>query len=84
MRKATLEKVQARHGDYVDSSAKRPILIVRDGEPVAMLLGIHPKRRQTPAKLRAVLKNAWKDFEKHGGIAHEKFWKELASETRKT
>ena len=59
MRKATLEKVQARLGDYVDSSAKRPILIVRDGEPVAMLLGIHPKRRQTPAKLRAVTSGRW-------------------------
>jgi hypothetical protein len=25
-----------------------------------------------------VLKRAWKDFEKHGGIPHEQFWNDLA------
>jgi antitoxin (DNA-binding transcriptional repressor) of toxin-antitoxin stability system len=84
VKKATLEKVQARLGDYVTSSAKHPVLIIRDGEPVAMLVGLARRERRTPVKLRDVLKRAWKDYEEHGGIRHEDFWKELAKEVGKS
>ena len=80
MKKATLEKVQARLGEYVASSAKHPILILRDGEPVAMLVGLDPKARRPPAKLRDVLTRAWEDYEEHGGIPADQFWKDLAKE----
>ena len=79
MKKALLETVQARLGEYVTSSAKHPVLIVRDGEPVAMLIGLD-KHSRTAVKLQAVLKCAWKDYEEHGGIPHDKFWKDLAKE----
>ena len=80
MKKATLEKVQARLGEYVTSSAKQPILILRDGEPVAMLVGLARKEQRSPIKLRSILKRAWKDYEERGGIPHEIFWKDLAKE----
>ncbi len=80
MRKATLEKVQARLGEYVASSVKHPVLILRDGEPVAMLVGLARKEQRTPVKLRDVLKRAWKDYEEHGGIPHKDFWEALAKE----
>ena len=80
MKKATLEKVQAGLGEYVASSAKHTILILRDGEPVAMLVGLDPKARRPPAKLRDVLKRAWENYEEHGGIPQERFWKDLAKE----
>jgi antitoxin (DNA-binding transcriptional repressor) of toxin-antitoxin stability system len=79
VKKALLETVQARLGEYVLSSVKNPVLIVRDGEPVALLIGLD-KQSRTPVKLRTVLKRAWKDYEEHGGISHEEFWKELAKE----
>ena len=82
MKKATLEKVQARLGEYVASSAKTPVLILLDGEPVAMLVGLDRKERGSPTKLRRVLKRAWKDYEEHGGVSHEQFWQELAKEVR--
>ena len=80
MKKAPLEKVQARLGQYVALSAKDPILILHDGEPVAMLVGLARKKHLTPLKLRTVLKRAWKDYEEHGAIPHEQFWKVLAEE----
>jgi prevent-host-death family protein len=80
VKKATLEKVQARLGEYVASSAKHPVLILRNGEPVAMLVGLARKKNRTPVKLRDVLRHAWKDYEEHGGIPHEQFWKEVAKE----
>ena len=84
MKRATLEKVQARLGDFVASSAKQPVVILRDGEPVAMLVGLEPNTKRTPLKLREVLKRAWKDLEEHGGIPHEQFWSDLAKSTDKT
>ena len=81
MKKATLEKVQARLSDYVASSNKHPVLILQDGEPVAMLVGIRSKER--PIKLRAVLKRAWQDYDENGGIPHEEFWKDLAKESKR-
>lgn len=40
MKRASLENVQARLGDYVETSVRQPVLILRDGEPVAMLVGL--------------------------------------------
>ncbi len=78
MKKATLEKVQAGLGDYVRTSAKQPILIVHDGEPVAMLVGLARNGKRTRVKLRDVLKAAWTDYKKQDGIPHEQFWEQLA------
>jgi antitoxin (DNA-binding transcriptional repressor) of toxin-antitoxin stability system len=80
MRKATLERVQARLGEYVARSAKQPVLILRDGEPVAMLIGLSRKAPKTRVKLREVLKGAWKDYDRHGAIPHDEFWQTLADE----
>jgi len=84
MKKATLENVQARLGEYVAASVKGPVLILDDGEPVAMLVGLDRTKRRTPVKLRDVLKRAWEDYDKHGGIPHAQFWSDLARETSKS
>ena len=81
MKKATLEMVQTRLGEYVDSSAKQPIMITRDGEPVALLVGLGKNGKRKPVKLREILQEAWQDYEEHGGIPHDEFWKRLADET---
>jgi len=78
VRKAPLEKVQARLGEFVTSSAKTPVLITQNGEPVAMLVGLRQKQDRRPIKLREVLKRAWKDYKENGGIPHDEFWKALA------
>jgi antitoxin (DNA-binding transcriptional repressor) of toxin-antitoxin stability system len=80
MKKVTLEKVQAGLADYVKTSAEEPVLILRDGEPVAMLVGLDPNEKRTPLKLRDVLKRAWKEYEEQGGIPHKQFWKDLAKD----
>jgi prevent-host-death family protein len=80
MKRATMGEVRASLAEYVDASAKQPVLILRNGEPVAMLVGLGGAKKQTPAKLRDILRRAWKDYEKHGGIGHENFWEELSKE----
>ncbi|MCI0375973.1 MAG: type II toxin-antitoxin system prevent-host-death family antitoxin [Gemmataceae bacterium] len=81
MKEATLREVQARLGDYVKTSAAQPVLIVERGEPVAMLVGLGRRKKRAPVKLREVLKRAWKDYEKYGGMGHEQFWNELAKDS---
>jgi hypothetical protein len=81
VKKATLESLQARLGEYIASSAKQPVLILRDGEPVAVLVGLGGKKKKPPVKLREVLKRAWLDYEEHGGIPHDEFWEAVAKET---
>lgn len=84
MKRITLKAAQSRLPDYVESSAKQPIVIVRDGEPVAMLVGIKSTSKQKPVHLAEVLRKAWKDYEAHGGTPHERFWEELANDTSGT
>ena len=84
MKKVTLEKVQARLGEYVKTSVQQPVLILRDGEPVAMLVGLDRSDKRTLLKLADVLKRAWKDYEEHGGMPHKQFWKDLAKEADKS
>jgi hypothetical protein len=80
MKKASLGDVLASLGEYVKTSARQPVLILRGGEPVAMLIGFGRRKKRVRTKLRDVLKRAWKDYVKRGGIAHEQFWAELAKE----
>jgi len=78
MKKAALEDVQASLGQYVQTSARQPVLILQGGQPVAMLVGLGRRKKRAPAKLRDVLKRAWKDYEEQAVVAHEQFWDELA------
>jgi antitoxin (DNA-binding transcriptional repressor) of toxin-antitoxin stability system len=84
MKRVTLEKVQAQLSEYVETSSKQPVLILRDGQPVAILIGLDRNEKRTPIKLRDVLKRAWNDYEEHGAIPHEQFWKDLAKEADKS
>jgi len=38
-------------------------------------------KKRNSTKLRDVLRQAWQDYEEHGGIPHDRFWKELAELT---
>jgi prevent-host-death family protein len=84
MKKVTLKKVQARLPEYVASVAKGPVVIVDNGRPVAMLVGLPPsEKRAGSVKLRDVLRRSWKEYQLHGGIPHEQFWEELVKEAAK-
>jgi antitoxin (DNA-binding transcriptional repressor) of toxin-antitoxin stability system len=83
MKKATLEKVQARLPEYIASSAKSPVVILQNGEPVAMLVGLPRGEKGTPLKLREILRQSWEDYKKNGGTPHDQFWAELASEAER-
>jgi prevent-host-death family protein len=82
MKRAPLERVQARLEHYVEASAGQPLLITQDGQPVAMLVGLERGAKPKTVKLRDILERAWKDYEKRGGISHKQFWKEVRKEAK--
>ena len=47
-----------------------------------MLVGVAGPPKRVPVGLREVLKRAWEDYEKEGGISHEQFWEELGGDER--
>ena len=52
MKNATLAEVQASLGEYVKESDRQPVLILCDGKPVAILVGIGQGKKRAPVKLR--------------------------------
>ena len=44
MKKATLTDLQARFADYLALSRKEPVMVMRNGKPVAILIGVHDEQ----------------------------------------
>lgn len=44
-------------------------------------VGLANGKRPT-SKLRDILERSWRDYQANGGIPHEKFWADLAKETK--
>ena len=83
MKSASAAKVAARFDDYLQVSREHPVLVTRNGKPVAVLLGVRNKREaeklaSPPRSLRSVFKQAHDQIEHGDGIPHEEFWKHVA------
>lgn len=83
MKSASAAKVAARFDDYLQASRKQPVLVTRNGKPVAVLLAVRNKREaeklaSAPRSLRSVFKQAHEEIEVGGGIPHDDFWKHVA------
>ena len=89
MKTASAAKVAAQFEDYLDASQQQPVLVTRNGKPVAVLMAVRNKRdaeqlAASPRRsLRSVFKQAHDQLEQGGGISHDEFWKRMA-ESRST
>jgi prevent-host-death family protein len=82
MKSASMADVKARFGAYVKESEQEPILVTRNGRPVAVLLSIKDESnlerllsRDSP-RLEEILDAAQRRIESGGGISHDVFWKD--------
>jgi prevent-host-death family protein len=82
-------KVAAQFDKYLEASREQPLLVTRNGKPVAVLLAVQNKadaeqaaRRHTRS-LRSILQQAHEQIEQGGGIPHDQFWREVAELRRK-
>ena len=83
MKTASAAKIAAQFNHYLDASREQPVLITRKGKPVAILLAVHDNAEAEqlavggPRSLRSIFEEAHEQIEKHGGIPHDRFWREV-------
>jgi prevent-host-death family protein len=89
MRIASVADVKAKFSGYLKASEQGPIVVTKNGRPVAMLLSITDEdeiERMLLAhspKFQSILDVAEQQIREGKGIKHEDFWREVESETTK-
>ena len=83
MKIASIADVKARLSAYLKASARGPVVITKNGKPVAVLLAVSDDdelERLVLAyspKLRSILDAARERIRQGAGIRHDDFWAEI-------
>jgi prevent-host-death family protein len=87
MRIASVADVKAKFSSYLKASEQGPVVVTKNGRPVAMLLSVTDEEEiermllAYSPKFQAILKVAEQQIQAGKGIKHKKFWHEIESET---
>src|SRR4051794_9611698 len=88
MKIASIADVKARLSAYVKESREGPVIVTRNGKPVAVLLAVTDEDElerlvlaHSP-KFQALLEKSNRQIDETGGIPHDVFWSEVAAENR--
>ena len=88
MKTASAAKIAAQFDDYLEASQEQPVLVTRNGKPVAVLVAVQDKAEAKQVAsgrsrtLRSVLEEAHKEIQKGGAIPHDQFWGEVERSRR--
>jgi prevent-host-death family protein len=88
MKIAPLADVKARFSSYLKESEEGPIIVTRNGKPVAMLLSIGDEEeidRMVLAyspKFQRILRAAKQQIRDGRGIKHQEFWREMEAKAK--
>jgi prevent-host-death family protein len=87
MKIAPVADIKARLSSYLEQVENAPVIITKNGRPVAALVAITDDDElerlvmaHTP-RLRQLLNEAAKRIERNGGIPHDEFWQQVAEES---
>src|SRR5712692_1462496 len=90
MKIASVADVKARLSAYLKESQEGPVIVTRNGKPVAVLLAVTDEDElerlvlaHSP-KFQAILEKSRRQIEEKGGITHETFRKEVGAESHKS
>jgi prevent-host-death family protein len=87
MKIASVADVKAKFSSYLKASEQGPVIVTKNGRPVAMLLSVTDEdeiERMLLAhspKFQSILGVAEQQIREGKGIRHEDFWREIESET---
>jgi prevent-host-death family protein len=87
MKIASVADMKARLSAYLKASEEGPVVVTRNGKPVAVLLGIEDEEELErlvlaySKRFRSVVEAARQQIREGNGIPHEQFWQEVESET---
>lgn len=86
MKIAPIAEIKAQFSSYVKAAEDSPVVVTRNGKPVAMIVSITDEdeiERMMLAhskKLKAILDEAEARIRATGGIRHEDFWNQMNAE----
>ena len=90
MKIASVAEVKAKFSGFIKASEQGPVIVTKNGKPVAMLLSIKDEdeiERMILAhspKFQHILDIAEQQIREGKGIKHDNFWQEVESEMPKT
>ena len=89
MKIASVADVKARLSAYLKESQQGPVVVTRNGKPVAVLLAVTDEDElerlllaHSP-KFQAILGKSRRQIDETGGIPHDVFWREVKSSGKK-
>ena len=84
MKIASIAEVKAKFSAYLKSSTEGPVIVTRNGKPVAALISIEDNEEEIERlllayspKFQAILQAAERQIAEGKGIPHETFWQEV-------
>lgn len=87
MRIASVADVKAKLSGYIRASKAGPVVVTKNGKPVAVLLSMQDEDELErilmaySPKLQRILDKAEKQIQAGQGIKHEDFWREFEAES---
>ncbi|GIK44095.1 MAG: hypothetical protein BroJett011_79280 [Chloroflexota bacterium] len=88
MKIAPIAEIKAQFSSFVKASEEEPVIVTKNGKPVAVLLAISDEDEIErlllgySKKFRALLEAAEQRIQETGGIRHEDFWKAMEAEPK--
>jgi prevent-host-death family protein len=88
MKIAPVATVKAKFSAYLKASEDEPIIVTRNGKPVAVILGVSDEEEleklllaHSP-RLKSLLESAKQRIDTTGGLPHDAFWNAVESESK--
>jgi len=87
MKIAPVADVKARFSAYLKESESGPVIVTRNGKPVAVLISMEDEEELEriilaySPKFQSLLEKSRKQIQDRGGIPHQDFWKEVEGRT---
>ncbi len=86
MKKATAAAGQARFNEFLQDSRKGPVVVMHNGKPIAVLMGVHDEDElerlifACSRRLQEILEAGRQEIRAGRAIPSDEFWKQVAAE----
>ena len=86
MKIASVADVKAKFSGYIKASEEGPVVVTKNGKPVALLLSVKDEEEierlllAYSPKFKSIMRVAERQVREGKGIKHEDFWRETETE----
>jgi prevent-host-death family protein len=88
MKIASVADVKAKFSGYIKASEEGPVVVTKNGKPVALLLSVKDEEEierlllAYSPKFKSIMQVAERQVREGKGIKHEDFWREMEAENK--